>query len=310
MRVMVTGCASQLAKVLLPRLFRETLIDEVIGIDLRPSHISHDKYSEQQMDIRAPEILKLLNDVDAVIHLAFVVISEQLGKERNNRELIRDINVNGSIHVFESAHQAGVNTLLYMSSAVVYGLFADNPAYMNEQHPLRAVPGFAYAEDKVAVDQWIQEFSAKNPQIRTLWFRPHIIIGSDAQPLLLKTLHTPVFLSQKDPQPLTQLIWEEDVVDAIMLGLLGKARGCFNLAVDSVISFRNIQQYLHPRCLPIPYALARSIHALAWKFTGRYAEPQWLEAMRFSLSIDNEKAKQELNWHPSLDMLECLDIIK
>lgn len=256
MKVVVMGSASHLARALLPNLVSDARIDSVVGVDIKPSLFTHAKFTEQRLDMCLPELRDCLTGADALVHLAFVVFTGHLGAKRFDRDFIQRVNREGSANVFSLAAQQGVTTLIYLSSAVVYGAFSDNPYFMRETQALRPMPGFGYSEDKVAVEKWLDEFERDTPQTRIVRLRPHVIIGEHAQPLLIKLLKQPGYFRLDDPQPLTQLVWEEDVASAIVKSLFSNARGSFNLASNEVISFYDIQHYLHCMLFLIPYHIA------------------------------------------------------
>ncbi|MCI0507135.1 MAG: NAD-dependent epimerase/dehydratase family protein [Gammaproteobacteria bacterium] len=307
MKVLVTGCASHLARACLPVLLDDPRIHHISGIDLKPSGVSHGKYREHLLDIRSNDIAQHLAGIDAIIHLAFVVNNGNLGKQRFDRDYIRSVNVEGSKHVFELAAKQGVRTIIHLSSAIVYGMAKDNPQFITEDRPLKPVSGFYYAEDKVAVEQWLDQFEQQHAALRVVRFRPHVILGENTQPLVKALLRQPCHFMFNDPQPLTQCVSEVDVATAIMQGLVKDVRGSFNLATDEVASLHLIQQHLRGYSLPLPFALAKQIHQWAWRFTGRFGDPAWLDCLQYSLTIDNEKAKRELDWRPKLNLFECLD---
>lgn len=307
MKVVVTGSASHLAQVLLPKLFAHPQVEQVVGIDINHSELEDAKFTEHFVDIRHSEINQHLHGADAVIHLAFVVMRGNLKGRRHDRALIHDINVNGSTNLFRAAQQQGVKHAVHLSSAVVYGAWADNPASISEEQILRAMPGFSYAEDKVTVEQWLEYFAREQGAPRTVILRPHAILGPNAQPLLIQLLKQPFYPSLPEPQPLSQCIWEDDVADAILLALFSQARGAFNLAADPALSFKAMQQQLHKNAWPLPYAFIRRLHKLMWNITGYAGEPGWVGGMQHSLAVSSEKAKSELNWQPKYSTQQCLE---
>jgi len=312
---LVTGSASHLARVLLPRLCADEDVTQVLGVDLRASGFAHAKYAEVQDDVRSPELGRHLRGIDAVIHLAFVVLPSSLrGRSRHrhgHRELTRDINVNGSANVFTLARQARVAQVVHLSSAAVYGAWPDNPPLLDESSPRRAMPGFAYAEDKVVVEDWLDAFEAgagqdTGPVPNVVRLRPHVILGPHAQPLLRWLLRQPFYPSLPDPQPLTQCVWEDDVAEAILSALRCPRGGCFNLAADPPLSFRDMQRARHALALPLPFALARALHRGLWHISGIAGEPGWFEGMRYSLAVDSRRAERELHWQATRSTYECL----
>ena len=307
MKILVTGSASHLARACLPVLLDDSRISRITGIDLKSTDLSHAKYQEYQLDIRSNDMAHHFIDIDAVIHLAFVVNNGNLGQQRFDREYIRSVNVTGSTHVFNLAAQHEVKTIIHLSSAIVYGMDSNNPNFIPEDQPLKPLEGFYYSEDKVAVEQFLDQFEPQHAKQRIVRFRPHVVLGQYTQPLVKALLQRPCYFLFDDPQPLTQCISEVDVATAMIQALFNDVRGSYNLATDQVASFYLIQKHLRNLSLPLPFELARHVHQWAWRYTGRYGDPAWLDCLQYSLTIDNEKAKRELNWAPTLNLFECLD---
>jgi len=306
MKLLVTGSASHLSQALLPTLFSSATISQVIGIDLRPSQLSHAKYQEHLVDIRSPQLSHLMRGMDAVIHLAFVVLRSQLGNHRHNRSLIHDINVNGSKHVFNTAQQHGIKKIIYTSSAVVYGALPGNPPLITEHQTRRIMHNFAYAEDKNAIEDWLDVFCETHLDIQIVRLRPHVILGPYAHPFLLNLLNQPFYPKFPMPLPLTQCVWETDVVQAILNSLRKPVQGVFNLAAQPPLAFADMLRINHRRPIAVPFKLISSLHKILWKFTRLGEDPGWLEGMPYSLAINTDKAKHELAWEPQLSTQACI----
>ncbi|MDH5377631.1 MAG: NAD-dependent epimerase/dehydratase family protein, partial [Gammaproteobacteria bacterium] len=182
MKVIVTGSSSCLARPFLPRLCACDDVKEVIGIDWRPGSFKHHKFTPVRADIRDIKIAPLFAGTDLVYHLAFIVLRSSLGKARNNRELIRDINVNGSKRIFEMASTNKVKRLVHLSSSAVYGAWPDNPYSIDEYQTRRIMPDFSYSEDKNAVEDILDGLENKNPNMIITRLRPHVILGPNCQP--------------------------------------------------------------------------------------------------------------------------------
>ncbi|MDH5301414.1 MAG: NAD-dependent epimerase/dehydratase family protein [Gammaproteobacteria bacterium] len=307
MKILITGASSHLARALLPSLCADPEISAITGVDLQPTTLNHPKYQHHQFDIRSEKLDELMPNQQAVIHMAFVVIPGWLKHRRHHRELIRELNVSASRHVFERCIAHRIPALIHLSSAVVYGAWADNPAIMDERQPLRAMTGFAYAEDKVAVEKILDELESVPHAPRIVRLRPHVILGSHAQPLLRNLLRQPCYPRLPDPQPLTQCVWEEDVCQAICLALKNSAHGAFNLAADPPLSFKSMIQYRHRYNFALSLAPLIRLHRLLWKFTGSAGEPGWVEGLQHALAIDSRRAREQLGWQPQKNSYQCLD---
>ncbi len=70
MRVLVTGVAGSLGRLVAERLLDDPAVESVIGLDARTCHPPLPGLHFVRAALRQPEWTPLLNDVDAVIHLA------------------------------------------------------------------------------------------------------------------------------------------------------------------------------------------------------------------------------------------------
>lgn len=306
MRVVVTGAAGRLAAVLLPRLLEDPRIEQVVGIDRRPLALQHAKLAPMRADVRTPGLTSALRGADALVHMAFVLMGGGLGRERHDRALVREINVEGSRRVFECAAAAGVPRLLFLSSAAVYGAWPDNPPLITEAAPLRPNPGFAYGEDKAAVEHWLDGFTFAHPGLAVLRLRPHAILGPHAHPFLRLLLRQPFYPAVPGPAPLTQCLWETDVAEAIALALDRGGPGAYNLAAQPALSLRDMLARRGRWRIALPLPLAAALHRLAWRLTPAVGEPGWVGAMRHSLALDTTRARTELGWQPRYALEDCL----
>lgn len=305
MKIIITGAAAHLARPLLPALCNSTWVGSVRGIDVKPSGFAHSKYEERLCDVRAPGLASLMQGADAVIHLAFIVLRSSLGTHRKDRGLVNDINVNGSIRVFEAAAACGATCLIQLSSASVYGAWPDNPPLMTEMQPRRAMPGFSYAQDKNAVEDWLDQFQLVQPKLRIVTLRPHVILGPNAHPFLTTLLRQPFYPYFRAPLPLTQCVWEDDVVSAILTALHHDVRGAFNLGADPALPFRDLLRLTHRYTLPLPFGALRAAHKALWDVSGACEEPGWLDGMRYSLAVDSSRARALLGWTPRYSSQQC-----
>lgn len=307
MKVLVTGSASHLARALLPRLLNDSRIKRIVGVDLRDARLAHPHYHHKVLDVRSPDIAGLMKSADAVVHLAFVVLQGDLGKRRLDRGWIRDSDVRGSQNVFTAAAQQGVPRLVHCSSAAVYDLTHRHKGAITESHPRAALPGFGYAEDKIAVENWLDEFELTHPQARLIRLRPHVIVGPRAQPFLNTLARSAFYPHLPDPQPLTQCVHEADVAQALHLALFAEASGAFNLAPADALSVRDMRRVLHRRPLALSYGFMRGLLAFGWRFLGIGTDPAWMETLRYNLVLHTRRARKELGWSPQYDSVkDCL----
>ncbi len=305
MKILVTGAAGRLARVVLPRLLADERIERVYGVDLQPIPLEHPRLTAVQADIRDPECLELLEVADVLVHMAFVLMGGGLGRARHDRAAVRAVNLAGSQLLMGAAVEAGVGRIVFVSSAAVYGTWPDLPEPVSESQPLRPLPGFAYGEDKAAVETWLDGLEASHPYLHLIRLRPHAILGPNAHPMLNRLLHQPLVPALAKPLPRTQCVWEDDVAEAIYLSLHSAARGAFNLAADPPMSLREMIRLNRGFTLPLPLSLLSGLHRLAWRLTPAVGEPGWVTGLRHSLVLDTRRAWDELGWQARRDTASC-----
>lgn len=292
MKVFVTGSSSHLAAALLPRLCAQPGVERVTGIDLAPTRYQHPKFLASQVDVRSPEIERLVDGHTGFVHLAFVV-----PRGRTSARDMFDINVSGSLKAFHSARRAGALRLIHLSSAAVYG----SGVHVREDAPLKPLPGFLYAQHKAHLERLLElEF----PECVRL--RPHVVLGPHAQPVLRQLLNQPFYIGLPDPPPLLQCVHEDDVAQAVCLALEREVQGPFNLATEDSFSFRDAIQRRHRLAMPLPPFVATAGARLAWRFLGWGGEPAWVDGLTRSLLINCRRAALELGWRSSRSAAEVL----
>lgn len=308
-RVLVTGAAGHLGRVLLPRLVTEPEIASVIAFDRVPPAVRHEKLEIQVGDILGPGLLSALEGVDAVVHLAFVVLAQSLGAERRNRALIKRINVDGSRRVAALAREAGARRLIHASSVAVYGAWPDNPPLIDEGRPRRPTPGFAYGEDKAAVEDWLDCFGAEESALAITRLRFHAIVGPNAQPLLNRLGHSRLYFFVPETEPEVQCLWEEDAASAVVAALKGPA-GIYNIAAPEPLPYRDLVRADGRLGLGVPLASAERLHPLLSRWTGAWGEPGWLAGFRYPLTVSAERAAAALGWKARFSVLDCVRALR
>jgi len=124
-KVLITGASGQIGSYVVEQFMDRY---EVVGVDLKPFPVEG---LVVQGDLRDYEFVrKVVDDVDAVVHLA-----AQVSVERSWEDPIYDAenNIIGTVNLLKACSEFGVDKFIYVSSAAVYG----NPKYVpvDEEHP-------------------------------------------------------------------------------------------------------------------------------------------------------------------------------
>jgi UDP-glucose 4-epimerase len=258
--VAITGASGYLAGRLIDALCGDASVERVLGFDVRPPHIRHEKFVFDEMDVRNPAFEARLAGVDVVVHLAFIM--DPIKDEAH----MRDVNVNGSQNVFRCAGSAGVRKIIYASSGVAYGAHPDNDVPLTEESPLRANLDFSYAAHKLEVEYVIKDVRDEFPDVDVVVLRPSIVFGPNVDNAWSHVLEMPVIFGIKGCSPPFQFVHEADVADALEFAVHNELDGAYNLAPEDWVSTEQILDELGRRRVEIPEAAAFAMAGRMWNW--------------------------------------------
>jgi nucleoside-diphosphate-sugar epimerase len=317
MNVAVTGAGSTVARPVIAALERDPGIESILALDIRPYQgIRSAKIRSRIADVRdRGALLSAFTSVSAVIHLAFVVVTDV-----PDGPTIREINIEGSRRVLHAAADSGVQKVIYTSSVAAYGAVPGNPPVLTEDAPCRGLENernFYYAYTKAAVEQIMEDFARSHPDIVVTRFRSSILVGprilEDSYQLrLLSGLAGPSrsfwgFRPVGANGRLAQYTHEGDLSEAVLHALHHEMPGAYNIAGEPL----DLESYLRSKgktFRPIPWAPA---HALAWllsPFSSRMRLARaWLVSARYRNILDCSKLRRSGFGKTLRTTFECLE---
>ena len=153
-RFLVTGGSGFVGSHVVDRLLERDAA-EVVVFDkvVRRENLEQadDRVRIVEGDVTDAEALRRVTDgVDGVFHLAVL----PLGASVENPRLAHDVNVGGSLNVFEASRDAGVQKVVYSSASSVYG---DTEETTDESHPLNTRT--MYGATKLAGELYLRAFN-------------------------------------------------------------------------------------------------------------------------------------------------------
>lgn len=277
MNVLITGSSSQFARVLLEGLLADPRVDLAIGLDREQTDFDHERYVQVLIDLRLPLLARVLQNIQAVVHLAPVLADAD-----------RAAALTATRNLCELAHAAGVQHLILVSSAFIYDSQIGNGA-LREDHPHGAPSGCTPASTLQATEDWLDEFERQHPKLRIVRLRPHWVVGPHSNSLLARLLggyHTPRL---PEPFPAVQCLHEQDLVQAILLALHGNMRGAFNLAASEPLTLPALHR--QARWLRLPSSPERVVQRFGM-------DSACAELLKRALVLDSSRARNELGWQP------------
>jgi nucleoside-diphosphate-sugar epimerase len=275
------------------------------------------KVSYQQGDVLDRKaVAELVDGVDVVVHLAFIIMG---GATES-----RTVNLDGSRNVFEAAVTAGVERLVYASSVAAYGFHHESPQPLTEEIPARGSAEHYYSAQKAEVEALLGEV-LDDSSTEAYIFRPCIVGGPNA-PLLIDSLpYTQV--SERLPESVRrllggvpvlkpvlpdpgvpfQLVHHDDVANAMRAAVLGRGKpGVYNLAGSGQLTISELAHELGWYSVPIPELAVDAAAEIVGRLGFLPTEAQWVSAFREPVIMATAKVRRELRWRPKYSALETL----
>lgn len=305
MRVAVTGASGNVGTALLRALNDRG--HETVGICRRPPppEPPYDRTRWVALDLGAAEIDPVLrgafDDVDAVVHLAWVI------QPSRDAERMRRVNLGGTRAVLDAVAAAQVPHLVHISSSAVY---APGAGPVGEMWTRTGVSTSRYSRQKVHVENLIDDWMHRHPDVAVARMRP-TLIGQRAAAAEIADY----FLGRLAPPPLVrvarrwlpvvpiprglnlQFVHAADVADAICRALERGATGAFNLAAEN-LDAAGLAAALNARAIPVPPAPVRALVRVAGAVRLIPISAGWFDmAMRLP-TLDTARAHRELGWRP------------
>ncbi len=318
--VAVTGPTGDIGKSVIRALEREESVERIVGMARRPFDPA--QHGWERAEYRQGDILDrssldaLFAGADVVVHLAFVIFG--------SHDETREVNLEGTRNVFDSAVATGTRRLVYTSSVAAYG-FPKVEGRLTEDVEPRGTDRFYYSAQKAELEQAVESALAGSEADGYI-FRPCVVAGPDA-PTLIKTLVDTVRLGGRlrsigrllgslpgvapvlpDPGVPFQLVHHDDVADALVAAALGRGQaGPYNLAADDELSVSDLAEALGWRSVPMPRAGVEAAAEIVARVPGVPAEITWIEAFRRPVLMDCSRARDELGWSPRHSSRKTLD---
>lgn len=304
-RVLVTGAAGYLGRLVVPALAREFAV--VVATDVRdaPPVERVDGVEYLRHDVRAAGLDAVLaaRGVDTVVHLAAIVTPGPASSER----LEYEVDVLGTRQVLDACVAAEVRQLVVTSSGAAYGYHADNPEWLTEDDPVRGHDAFAYARHKRLVEEMLAGYRERHPALRQVVFRVGTILGATTRNQITALFDRPRLLAIRGARSPFVFVWDEDVVGAILHAIHTRASGIYNVAGDGALDLDEIARRLGKRCVHLPAGLLRAVLGTLHPLRLTRYGPEQVDFLRYRPVLDNRRLKERLGYVPRMTSSQAFD---
>lgn len=308
MNLMITGADGYVGRLLVQAVQRE--IDDfgvVVATDIRRPEQRRqlEGVVYEVMDVRNPAIVGLMtkHGIDVVVHLAAIVTP---GK-RSNRDLEYSVDVLGTKNVLEGCLKAGVKRFITTSSGAAYGYYADNAEWLDENDPIRGNETFAYSDHKRQVEEMLARWREEHPELEQLIFRPGTILGASTANQITALFEKKLVIGLRGADSPFVIIWDQDVVGALLKGIKEERSGIFNLAGDGVLTLRQMAQMMAKPYVAIPVPLVTRALTVLKRFGLSQYGPEQVDFLRYRPVLSNRRLKEEFGYVPKKTTREVFE---
>jgi nucleoside-diphosphate-sugar epimerase len=190
--------------------------------------------------------------------------------------------------------------LVLVSSAMVYGAWANNPVPITEEAVLRPDVEFVYARQLGAVEQLADEWRLEVPGRTVTVLRPALAMAAGSTVGLAAALAAGMGQRFGEDDPPAQFLHLDDLASAVVLAAEQHLDGVYNVAPDSWVAGERVRALAGavPR-LKLPDRLTEVIGNLRWRFQRGPIPPGLRSYTRWSWLVANDRLKAE-GWAPTV----------
>ena len=227
--VAITGLDGFLGRRVAERLLGFGSGVRVIGLDrFRPKGLPRG-LQFRRLDLSRPGADERLADI---LHKEGVEVVAHFAFRRDpspDREADHELETVGSLHTIAACAAARVRRLVVSSSTMLYGARPDNPAFLDEGHPLRGHPAAHNIENRCEVERLLAEWTGRHPEVEVCVLRHCWLMGPSYRDRVTDHFSSPLVLRPLGYDPMLQFLHESDCVDAFAEAVAHSHPGIFNL---------------------------------------------------------------------------------
>jgi nucleoside-diphosphate-sugar epimerase len=252
--VVITGVDAPLGRRVAQLVSRDPEV-EVVGLGADPVP-DVDDIDLRRVDLGRDDVKPHLEGVRTVLHLAQSVPASPTAPTD-------DVAV--ARRVLEAAGDAAVDHLVVLSSALVYGAWANNPVPLTENAPLRPNPGVPFAAERAEIERLTAEWRDQHPSATAAVLRPTRWTGEGGYDWLVNALRPTPTVPETADEPPAQFVDLDDVAAAVDLARTHRLSGAYNVAPNGWIPGDQVRSLVGvPPEVPLPDRVAGRL--VRWGF--------------------------------------------
>ncbi len=301
--VAITGVNGYIGSVLKEFLLKQDDIEKVIGLDIQNNSPKHDRYHYIKTDVRSKDLHSIFTDhrVTNLFHFAFIL------ENISDKDLMYDINVNGTENVLHTAVAAGVKSITVASSISVFGAWksASKPHSENDNpHPNE---GDLYGLHKTIAEGICEKYMAQYPSVSVIIVRFSGVFGPHLKSnLLLSALKLPFAILPCNSMGAFQIIHEREVAQICYLAMKNGISGIYHAAGRDTITMKELYELLGKKYIRLPFRMLKLFAKSASRIKIAVTNTFQIELLRYPVLIDGNTTFKKLGYSPCKSAVDII----
>jgi nucleoside-diphosphate-sugar epimerase len=238
------------------------------------------------------ELKRLLEGVDTL-----VLLGSATGPEMDGTGSAA-VDVEDAHGLLDAAGSAGVGHLVVLSTAMVYGAWADNPVPLTEEATLRPVPSLSFAVERAEIERLVHEWRAGHPGVTAAILRPCVAVSEETSTWMGRSLWQTGAVRSEDLEPPAQFVHLDDLAAAVEVARRSRLDGPFNVAPDGWIAPDQLRALAPPSSrLRLPAPVASRVAGWRWRLGLTPTPPEVLPYTVHSWVVANDRLRAA-GWVP------------
>ena len=230
--------------------------------------------------------------VDVVVHLA--------AGDHDARARRRESVTKGVAAMLETADVRGASHIVLVSSAMVYGAWANNPVPLTEDAALRPDLDFVFARQLASAEQMVDDWRTSAPGRTATVLRPVITMAADGTSSLARALAAGMGQRSGEDDPSAQFLHLDDLAAAIVLATQSRLDGVFNVAPDGWVAGERVRALAGsaPK-VKLPDRVAEVVARIRWRFQRGPIPPGLRSYTKSPWLVANDRLRAA-GWRPTI----------
>jgi nucleoside-diphosphate-sugar epimerase len=229
---------------------------------------------------------------DVVVHLG--------AGDHDLRARRRESVTEGAAAMLHDATVGGACHVVLVSSALVYGAYANNPVPLTEDAVLRPDVDFIYARQLATVEAMADRWRGEVPGRTVTVLRPALAMAGDGTSSLARALAAGLGQRFGEEDPPAQFLHLDDLASAVALAVDERLDGVFNVAPDGWVAGERVRALTgsRPR-FRLPERVGEVLGAIRWRFQRGPIPPGLRSYTRAPWLVANDRLKSH-GWRPTV----------